>query len=59
MTRADFDKLFAATANNWFQPETLNELNDRAYAFLSETALDDPDIDNLVKWAFDRANNQL
>ena len=67
MTRTEFNSRFAATPDNWFDPETLDELNDRAFAFLADLDVseygdatgNDDRIEQLVKGAFDRANNDL
>lgn len=58
MTRAEFDRRFAATGDNWFEPETLDRLNDLAFAYLAEFDAETVDADT-VKSAFDRANNSL
>lgn len=59
MTRTEFNRLFAATADNRHEPETLAEVNDRAFALLRWENIDDANIEHLVKRAFDEANNNL
>ena len=62
MTRREFNERFAATPDNWFEPATLDRLNDLAYASLTDidiSATDDYLLDQFVKSAFDDANNAL
>lgn len=59
MTRFQFDSHFAATTQNWHEPETLDRLNYLAYSNLADVDVDDPNIEQIVKSAFDAANNSL
>ena len=61
MTRTEFDSHYAATSDNWFEPETLDRLNDLAFEYLRDEQVDeDGEVDsNVIKFAFDRANNAL
>ena len=59
MTRFQFDSHFAATTQNWHEPETLDRLNDAAYAWMQFANVDDPNIAEITKAAFDFANNTL
>lgn len=59
MTRTQFNTLFAAMPDNWFEPSTLNLVNDLAFAWLAEISPENPNIEQLVKSAFDFANNTL
>ena len=59
MKRTEFDGRFAATADNWLEPATLDRVNELAFAWLADYSADDPNIEQLVKSAFDHANNSL
>ena len=59
MTRFQFDSHFAATLDNWHEPVTLNFVNDLAFRNLADVDVDDPNIAEIVKSAFDFANNAL
>ena len=58
MTRTEFNRFFATTETSWFTTETLDQLNDLAYAILAPISVDAADAD-AVKSAFDAANNAL
>ena len=59
MNRETFNRLFAATKDTWFEPRTLNRLNNLAYRYLKAYDADDRNIEQIVKAAFDYAANQL
>lgn len=59
MTRTEFNANFAATLDIWFEPETLERLNDLAFSRLAKISADDPNLCDLVKSAFDWANDSL
>lgn len=59
MTRREFDLHFAATADNWFEPATLDELNNRTFALVRHVDINDRLVNQIVKNAFDLANNEL
>ena len=60
MTRAEFNRFFAATNKNWFEGDSLGELNDLAFTKLESFSVDEADADpNRRKLAFDWANNKI
>ena len=59
MTRFQFNSHFAATPDTWHEPETLDRLNDAAYAWMRFANVDDANIEQITKAAFDYANNSL
>ena len=59
MTLFQFNSHFAATTQNWHEPETLDRLNYLAWCRLRDEYVDDPNIEQIVKSAFDFANNTL
>ena len=59
MTLTEFNEHCAATADSWFEPETLDRLNDLAFSRLAKESIDDDDLYQIRSWAFDWANNAL
>lgn len=59
MTRTEFNANYAANSDNWYEPETLNRLNDLAFEYLAAVDCDAEHLVDLVKSAFDHANNAL
>ena len=57
MTRKYFDYHYAASADNWYDAQSLDRINDIVFTLLAGEP-DEVD-ENVIKSAFDAANNLL